>query len=118
MDMLQSLLKLFDEGQDNVLLRFSLGNEYYKAGRYDEAEHHLRAALGHDPEYSVAWKILGRTLADADRPLEAMAVFERGIEVAEKRGDIQAAKEMRVFLKRTRKAVEAEGAGTPPGGQA
>ncbi|RMG34276.1 MAG: tetratricopeptide repeat protein [Gammaproteobacteria bacterium] len=107
MDMLQSLLKLYDEGQDNVLLRFSLGNEYYKAGRYDEAEHHLRAALAHDPHYSVAWKILGRTLADAGRPLEAIGVFEQGIEVAEARGDIQAAKEMRVFLKRARKAAEA-----------
>ncbi len=111
MDMLQSLLKLYDEGQDNVLLRFSLGNEYFKRERYDEAEHHLRAALAHDPEYSAAWKILGRTLADAGRPLEAVVVFERGIEVAEGRGDIQAAKEMRVFLKRARKAVEGGGAG-------
>lgn len=117
MDMLQSLLRLYDEGRDNVLLRFSLGSEYYKRGRYPEAEHHLRAALAHDPDYSAAWKILGRTLADTGRTLEAVAVFERGVEVAEGRGDIQAAKEMRVFLKRAARAGEEQGEDAPPSGQ-
>ncbi len=31
---------------------------------------------------------------------DAISAFEKGIEVAEGRGDIQAAKEMKVFLKR------------------
>ena len=37
--------------------------------------------------------------------LGALAAYERGITVAETKGDIQAAKEMTVFAKRIRKAL-------------
>jgi len=36
----------------------------------------------------------------------AADAYEQGIAVAEERGDIQAAKEMRVFLKRSNKALQ------------
>jgi len=107
MPVLDNLQRMLERGQDNVLLRFSLGNEYFKAGDLPRAEEHLRAALQQDPHYSAAWKILGKVLAEAQRLAEAVEVFERGIEVAEQRGDIQAAKEMGVFLRRTRKALDA-----------
>ena len=112
MSVLENLQKMLAAGQDNVLLRFSLGNEYFKAGDFVQAEEHLRAALRHDPRYSAAWKILGRALAAAGRHAAAVAAFEEGISVAEQRGDIQAAKEMRVFLKRSARAL-AEGVGGP-----
>lgn len=105
---INALLKLYQQGQDNVLMRYTLGNEYFKLGDLAEAEAHLRAALAHDPDYSAAWKILGKTLAQASRHPEAVAVFEQGIEVAQRRGDIQAAKEMTVFAKRSRKAQAAD----------
>jgi hypothetical protein len=38
-----------------------------------------------------------------ERPDEAVESYLRGIEVAEAKGDIQAAKEMRVFLNRLKK---------------
>jgi Tfp pilus assembly protein PilF len=105
MSVLENLQKLYDQGQDNVLLRYGLGNEYFKAGDWARAEQHLRAALAQDADYSAAWKILGKALASADRHSEAVVALEQGIEVAERKGDIQAAKEMRVFLKRSRKAL-------------
>jgi len=107
MSVLDNLQHMLEGGQDNVLLRFSLGNEYFKAGELVRAEEHLRVALQQDPQYSAAWKILGKVLAEANRPQEALEVFEQGISVAEERGDIQAAKEMGVFLKRTRKLLDA-----------
>ena len=105
MSVLDNLLKLHAQGRDDVLLRFSLGNEYLKVEQFAEAAQHLRAALQHDPKYSAAWKLLGKALAADGLPAEASEAFERGIEVAEGRGDIQAAKEMRVFLKRAKKAL-------------
>ena len=107
MSVLDNLQQMLGRGQDNVLLRFSLGNEYFKAGDLAHAEEHLRAALQQDPQYSAAWKILGKVLAESQRPLEAVDVFEQGIGVAQQRGDIQAAKEMGVFLRRARKALDA-----------
>jgi predicted Zn-dependent protease len=89
-------------GQDNALLRYSLGNEYLKSGDLARAIGHLRACVALDPEYSAAWKLLGKALAENAQPADAIAAYESGIAAAEKKGDIQAAKEMRVFLRRLR----------------
>jgi predicted Zn-dependent protease len=94
---------LLARGQDNALLRYSLGNEYLKTGDLARAIAHLRACVGFDADYSAAWKLLGKALAENAQPAEAMTAYESGIAAAEKKGDIQAAKEMRVFLKRLRK---------------
>lgn len=39
---------------------------------------------------------------------DALAAYQEGIAVAEARGDIQAAKEMKVFAKRAEKAIAGE----------
>ena len=87
-------------GKDSALLRFSLGSEYLKAGEPARAAAHLARALEQDPGYSAAWKIYGKTLAESGRAEEALSAYRRGIEVAEAKGDKQAAKEMQVFAKR------------------
>ena len=95
-----NLERLLASGQDNAMLRFGLGKAYLDEGEPAKAAEHLRRAVDQDADYSAAWKLLGRALAKAEREVEARAVYEEGIRVAEARGDIQAAKEMRVFLKR------------------
>ncbi len=100
---LASLLKLVGSPRDGALLRFSLGSEYLKAGDPAAAAVHLREAVAKDPLYSAAWKLLGRALAESGAAAEALAAYERGIAVAETRGDKQAAKEMAVFARRLRK---------------
>ena len=103
MAVVDNLEALLAKGTDNALLRFGLANEYLKLGQLEQAIGHLRKALAHDPKYSAAWKRLGKTLADTGRPDEARAAYESGIQAAEEKGDVQAAKEMRVFLKRLQK---------------
>ncbi len=95
-----SLEKLLARGVDNALLRFGLGKGYLDAGEPALAAEHLQKCLGFDPNYSAAWKALGKALTDADRKEEARLAYARGIAIAETRGDVQAAKEMKVFLKR------------------
>jgi predicted Zn-dependent protease len=97
---LERLEAMLARGQDSALLRYSLGNEYLKAHDHDKAIEHFRKATALDPKYSAAWKLLGQTLAEAARHDEAVAAYEEGIRVATARGDVQAAKEMTVFLKR------------------
>jgi predicted Zn-dependent protease len=87
-------------GRDNAMVRCSLGNAYLKAGDATRAAEHLRQAVVHDPKYSAAWKLLGRALNDAGRGDEALAAYREGMAVATARGDVQAAKEMRVFARR------------------
>jgi uncharacterized protein HemY len=105
MAMIDNLEKLLDGGRDDALLRYSLGNEYLKAEAWEQAIGHLRAAVDHDPMYSAAWKLYGKALTGAGRHAEAVTVLERGIGVAESRGDIQAAREMAVFRKRAQKVL-------------
>lgn len=94
---------MLQRGQDNALIRYSLGSEYVKLEQFDKAVEHLTKAVEHDPKYSGAWKLLGKTLAKAERRDEAVRAFEQGIVVAQGKGDVQAAKEMTVYLKRLQK---------------
>jgi len=105
MTTLDSLLKLVGTPRDGALLRYSLGNEFIKVGEHAQAVAHLRAALAMDPNFSAAWKLLGKALVDAGKAAEALAAYRRGIAVAEARGDIQAAKEMKVLARRLERAA-------------
>lgn len=106
MPSIADFVKMLAAGRDNALLRFSLGNEYLKAGQPVEAAAHLRRAVEQDPKYSAAWKLLGRALTEAEAWDEALAAYREGVAVAEARGDKQAAKEMGVFMRRIEKRFE------------
>ena len=99
-----ALEKLLDGPRDNALLRFGLGNAYLKAGDTARAVAMFESAVARDATYSAAWKALGKALAADGQGAAARQAFNRGIEVAEARGDIQAAKEMKVFLRRLDRA--------------
>jgi len=101
---LEALESLLTRGQDSALLRFGLGQAYLEVGRIQEATKHLEAAVTLDPGYSAAWKRYAQALVQTGRHEEAAMAYERGIAAAEDRGDLQAAKEMAVFLKRLRRA--------------
>ncbi|MGH8561960.1 MAG: tetratricopeptide repeat protein [Nevskiales bacterium] len=101
--MRENLEAVLASGQDNALLRFSLGDLCLKAGDAGQAVLHLARAIEQDANYSAAWKLYGRALTEAGRREEAVAAYTQGIATAEGRGDLQAAKEMRVFLKRLEK---------------
>lgn len=107
--MLEKLLGMLEQGQDNAMLRFTLGNQYLDRNAPETAVGHLAAAVRHDPDYSAAWKLYGKALVAAGREEEAMDAYRRGVEVAERRGDMQAVKEMKVFLKRLEKQTGRRG---------
>jgi tetratricopeptide (TPR) repeat protein len=101
---LAAFLRMLASGKDGALLRYSLGNEYLKAGDTARAIGHFAQAVALDPQYTAAWKLYARALADTGRDDDALAAYRRGIEVAEARGDKQAGKEMVVFARRIEKA--------------
>lgn len=91
---------LLAAGRDDALLRFSLGAAWLRAAAPERAALHLARAVDHDPAYSAAWKLYAKALTATGHDAEARAAYRSGIEAAEARGDRQAAKEMRVFLRR------------------
>ncbi|MBS0437812.1 MAG: tetratricopeptide repeat protein [Proteobacteria bacterium] len=86
--------------RDGALLRVMMANALLAESDAVSAIAELRRALEFDPDYSAAWKQLGKQLADSGDAAAAIDAYEHGIAAAQKRGDKQAQKEMAVFLRR------------------
>ncbi|HEX9301941.1 MAG TPA: BTAD domain-containing putative transcriptional regulator [Casimicrobiaceae bacterium] len=99
--------KMLAAGKDGALLRYSLGNEYLKAGDAARAAEHLARAVALDARYTAAWKLFGKALAAVGRNADALAAYREGIAVAHARGDKQAEKEMTVFARRIERELGA-----------
>jgi Tfp pilus assembly protein PilF len=104
MDMTANLEALIASGSDGAPVRLALAARYSAAGDIARALQHAEVAVTLDADYSAAWKMLGKLKAEAGQPEQATEAYRKGIEIADRRGDQQAAKEMRVFLKRLNRA--------------
>ncbi|WP_409026602.1 hypothetical protein OX462_16875 [Janthinobacterium sp. SUN098] len=103
----EQLEKLLAQGRDSALLRFGLGDACLKDNDAEQAVIHLAQATQQQTSYSAAWKLLGKALLQLDRLDEAQAAWTTGVTVAQQQGDLQAVKEMTVFLKRLQKQRQA-----------
>jgi len=101
--------KLLQKDPTNPMVLYSLGNELFKEGRYEEARDHLRHAVENKPDYSVAYRMLGRAHFELHENAEARKIFDKGREVALQNGDLQTVKEIDVFLRRLQKREVGEG---------
>lgn len=97
---LRNFERMLAAGRDSALLRYSIGNEWLKAGDFAAAIEALAHAVAHDPTYTAAWKLYANALERAGRHAEALDAYRRGIVVARQKGDRQAEKEMTVFARR------------------
>jgi E3 SUMO-protein ligase RanBP2 len=71
---------------DNVLARFGLATEALKEGAYEEAVEHLRAYLERHEDEGNAYGRLAEALVALDRPDEARAALQTGIDTANRHG--------------------------------
>lgn len=95
--------KLLQRDENNPMVLYSLGTELFKAGEYAEARDLLRRAVENKPDYSVAYRTLGRAHFELGEDDEARRVFSRGREVAQENGDLQTVREIDVFVRRLEK---------------
>ncbi|MGO4740121.1 tetratricopeptide repeat protein [Bosea sp. 2KB_26] len=92
-------------GADSAILRFALGTACLKHGDSPAAIVHLERAVALDPDYSAAWAQLGRARLLGGLTQAACTAWQSGIAAAERRGDIQSARQMQVFLNRASRPV-------------
>ncbi|MBH97592.1 MAG: hypothetical protein CMM56_03970 [Rhodospirillaceae bacterium] len=104
MEVVERFESMLAEGADSPSLRFALGAEYLKIKNMALAIKHLEKALAQDPEFSAAWKLLARSQEKIGLKEDAIYSYSQGIKVATENGDIQATREMKVFLSRLQKA--------------
>ena len=92
----------------DTVVRFGLGELYLQAQAFAQAAEQFAEIIRLDPHYSAAYRSLGQAYVALGRRAEAAETFQRGIAIAEARGDLQTVKEMRVFLRRLHKSGEAD----------
>jgi predicted Zn-dependent protease len=97
---IEKLEDFLKDNPENALLQYSLGVEYLRIGQPERAIVPLRAAIAAKSNYSAAYRELGKALGQAGLTEEATAIYRQGIQTAQTNGDLQTAKEMRVFLRR------------------
>ncbi len=103
MNRIEMLKQMIAQQPDNPLFYYTLGKELLTAHQPVEATEALRRAVDLNPNYTAAYRELGRALTQAGNIEEAKGVYRKGIEVGEKTGDLQTVKEMQVFLRRLEK---------------
>ena len=97
---LEQFRQIVDMDPDDSFSHFGYASALFDAGRYPEAVDEFRAAIRLKPDYSAAFRDLGKALERTGVPTEARQVYREGIPIAERNGDLQTLKEMQVFLKR------------------
>lgn len=94
-DMFRQVLEI---DQDDVIANYGLADIYYLKKEYQQAQQHLERVLSADPKYSVAYLLYGKVLEALKDKKMASEVYERGIVVASKKGDMMPANEMQSRL--------------------
>ena len=85
---------------EDPVVRFGLAGAYLDAGQPENAVTEYQEAIRLKPDYSAAYRGLGRSLERAGRLDEARGAYARGLDVAAQNGDLQTKKEIEVFLRR------------------
>ena len=98
--MTERLEALLAAGKETALLRYTLGKAALDSEQPAAALPHLLRATALDPQYSVAWKLLGKAHLALDDTTAARQAWESGLACAQAKGDAQVVKELGVFLKR------------------
>ncbi|WP_432726705.1 tetratricopeptide repeat protein [Variovorax sp. W6] len=97
-----ALERMLAAGRDGALLRMSLALAYHRRDDPRTALAHLEKALAFDPDFTAAHRLQGLVALSLGDAAQAESAFAKGLEVAQRRGELQLVKELNVRLKRLR----------------
>lgn len=99
MPTVEELLELLQDDPDDYMLHYGLGMEYLRAERLSEAVESFEQAIRLQPDYSVAYRELARSLLRLNRPDRARPILVKGKEVAVAKSDLQVIKDIEKLLR-------------------
>ena len=103
MNRIETLQEIVAGDPEDGLARYMLGKELLAADQPNEAAEQLAEAVRLSPDHTASYRELGNALASAGRMSEAEVAYNNGLRVSERSGDLQTAKEIRVFLARLKR---------------
>ncbi len=95
---LKSLQEFLVREPNDSFTRYALAMEYVSMKDIPQAITNLKELLEHDSAYISAYHQLGNLYQKLGKPLDAVKVLEKGIELAEHLGETHAQKEMQELL--------------------
>lgn len=101
----EALERLLAAGRDGALLRMSLALAHHRRDDPRTALLHLEKALAFDADFTAAHRLRGLIALELGDTAQAEAAFTRGLEVAQRRGEMQLVKELTVRLRRVAKRL-------------
>ena len=91
--------KLVEHNKTDVLSRFTLGRAYLEAKRSDDSIRILEELLQIKPDYTAAYVLLGEAYEAAGKLARAIKTYTKGIELAQKKGDLHPRNQMQERMK-------------------
>ena len=94
----QQIEEMLAEDPNDPFLRYGLAMEHISAGEDAAAARCLQDLIAVAPDYVPAYQQLGQTLLRQGCTTEARQAWRRGVEAAQKTGNLHARDEMQGFL--------------------
>lgn len=98
MDRIATFTSFISRSPTDPFPRYGLAMEYKGSGKLDDAWTAFQGLLADFPDYVPTYLMAGGTLVALGRQGEAATIYQKGIEVAGKRGDLHAKKELESAL--------------------
>src|SRR5580765_6741759 len=95
---LEEFKELVELEPNDTFCRYALGIEYMGTSEFNEAVLHFQEVIRLDPTYSAAYFQAAIASQKAEHIDQAKEFLQKGIEVAEKKGDWHARDEMKAAL--------------------
>jgi tetratricopeptide (TPR) repeat protein len=95
---LEILKQMVAQDPANAFARYGLATEYANSGALEEAVEEFQNLLAHDGNYAAAYYHGGQTLEKLGRIEEARDLYQKGIEVTTRKGDLHTRAEIEAAL--------------------
>jgi Tfp pilus assembly protein PilF len=82
----------------NAFARYGLAMEYVNSGQFEQAIAEFQALFASNPDYPAAYYHAGRTFEKLGREDDARTIYQRGIEVTTRMGDLHTRSEIQAAL--------------------
>lgn len=90
--------RVLEIDSEDSLANYGLGSIAVERGEWTTAREHLEKVLSSDPNYSVAYLALGKSLKGLGLTEEAIKVWKEGIRISAAKGDLMPANQMQQEL--------------------
>ena len=91
-------LQVIEIDAEDALANFGLATLCLERNQFQKAKEHLERVLATDPAYAVAYLALGKALKALGETQEARRVWQEGVKIAAKKGEMMPANEMQSLL--------------------